>query len=69
MGRTLSAASHPDASTLFPDVTWLVVPKTDLAQDYGTALLAIYAVDIDARFDKVAETESWLVWRTKSIDR
>jgi len=68
MGRTLSATTHPDADVLFSDVTLLVVPMTELAQDYRLGLLPIYADDIDARFDKVAETESWSIWRPKPID-
>ena len=69
MGRTLSAAAHPEAGILFSDVTLLVVPKTDLAQDYRTGLLPIYADDIKQRFEVIAETESWSIWRRKQTER
>ncbi len=63
MGRTLSAAAHPDATTMFSDVTLLIVPKTELAQDYRPGLFAIYENDIRTQFAVVAETESWSIWR------
>jgi len=65
MGRTVSAATHPDADILFSDVALLVVPKTDLAQDYRPGLFPIYADEIAARFNTIAETESWSIWRKK----
>lgn len=65
MGRTVSEDVHPDAAIMFSDVTLLIVPKTELAQDYRPGLFAIYEDDIRARFALVAETESWSIWRKR----
>lgn len=65
MGRTVSEDVHPDAAVMFSDVTLLIVPKTELAQDYRPGLFAIYEDDIRTRFAVVAETESWSIWRKR----
>jgi len=68
VGRNLSAASHPDATGAFSDVTLLVIPRVDFGSGLEPGLLSIYADDIPRLFVKVEESDCWELWRRREAE-
>ena len=63
--RTLSLRSHRQAEVLFSDVTLLVAPRVDYALGWVPELEGLYGADIARLFTKVAESETWTIWRKR----
>jgi hypothetical protein len=63
--RNLSRRSHPDPEVLFSDVTLLVVPRVDFDLGWVPELEELYGADIARLFIKIAETETWTIWRRR----
>jgi hypothetical protein len=63
--RNLSRRSHPEPEVLFADVTVLAVPRVDFDLGWVRELEALYGAHIARVFTKVAESETWTIWRKR----
>lgn len=67
-GRTFSQRSPPDPELALAEATLVLVPEQDFTRDNQRRLWAVWEPWVQQRFERVAATDLWQVWRRVGVE-